>query len=71
MPGIEGAADEDWASPEVAANDSPCDGFRTPACTKIAARTRAGVRKPPGKEGAGCGAPGSAGAMGIWLAPSE
>ena len=47
-----------------------CDGFRMPARTNVAARTRAGVRKPPGKEGAGCGAPGSAGAMGIWLAPS-
>ena len=34
------------------------------------AHTGAGVRKPPGKEGAGVGAPGSAGAMGIWLAPS-
>ena len=41
-----------------------------PARTNVAARTRAGVRKPPGKEGAGCGAPGSAGAMGIWRAPS-
>ena len=47
-----------------------CDGFRMPARTNVAARTRAGVRKPPWKEGAGCGAPGSAGAMGIWLAPS-
>ena len=47
-----------------------CDGFRMPARTNIAARTRAGVRKPPGKEGARCGAAGSAGAMGIWLAPS-
>jgi hypothetical protein len=47
-----------------------CDGFRMPARHDGAARTRAGVRKPPGKEGAGCGAPGSAGAMGIWLAPS-
>ena len=28
------------------------------------------TRKAPYKEGAGCGAPGSAGAMGIWLAPS-
>src|SRR6516225_10351393 len=48
-----------------------CDGFRMPARTNVAARTRAGVRKPPRKEGAGCGAPGSACAMEIWLTPSE
>ena len=52
------------------AHDRNCEGFRMPARTNVAARTRAGVRKPPGKEGAGCVAPGSAGAMGIWLAPS-
>ena len=32
--------------------------------------TGAVVRKPPGKESAGSGAPGSAGAMGIWLEPT-
>src|ERR1700674_2723758 len=62
-----------WRSVRVAccgARVGFCDGFRMPARTNIAARTRAGVRKPPGKEGARCGAAGSAGAMGIWLAPS-
>lgn len=47
-----------------------CDGFRMPAHRDGAAHAGAGVRKPPGKEGAGSGAPGSAGAMGIWRAPS-
>jgi hypothetical protein len=46
-------------------------GFGLPAHTNLDARTRAGVRKPPGKEGAGCVAPDSAGAMGIWLARSQ
>src|SRR5947207_870387 len=41
-----------------------------PAHEDLSTRARAGVRKPPGKEVAGCGAPGSAVAMGIWLAPS-
>ena len=45
-------------------------GFGCRPIANVAAHTGAGVRKPPGKEGAGCGAPGSAGAMGIWLAPS-
>ena len=48
-----------------------CDGFRMPAqYGRQHARDRAGVRKPPGKEGAGSGARLCAGAMGISLARS-
>ena len=54
----------------AAANSSNCDGFRMPAQHRPHhAHRRAGVRKPPGNEGAGSGAPGSAGAMGNWLTP--
>ena len=46
-----------------------CDGFRMPALHRCRPRApRADVRKPPGKEGAGEGAPGSVGSMGNWRA---
>ena len=44
-----------------------CPGApRTPPVGVRGRGRHAGVRKPPGKESAGSGAPGSAGAMGIW-----
>lgn len=44
-----------------------CNGFRTPAQARTAARApRAGVRKPPVKEGAGLGHQYRRGAMGNW-----
>ena len=42
-----------------------CDGFRTPAHRDGAAHTGAGVRKPPGNEGAGLGQPGQRALWGI------
>ena len=45
-----------------------CEGFRMTAPSRTMPRAPgAVVRKPPRKESAGSGAPGSAGTMGIWL----